>query len=274
MTLNCNGKLIDLSQPKIMGIVNLTPDSFYDGGKLNTDSQLLNLVETMLNNGADMIDVGGQSTRPNADFLTAEQETQRTIPCIDLIAKNFPDLVISVDTFWAKVAKQATEFGASIVNDISAGSIDKNMHNTIAQLQVPYVLMHMQGNPTNMQNAPFYEDVVLEVNQFFSEHLKSLQHLKVNDVILDPGFGFGKTLQHNYTLLNNLNLIGYNNYPIMVGLSRKSMIYKLLETTPTNALHGTIALNTIALLKGASILRVHDVQPAKELTKLLPYLNS
>lgn len=268
MTINCKGKLLDLSQPKIMGILNLTPDSFYDGGQNAEISKVLKKVESMLHDGMDILDLGGQSSRPNAEMIGADKEMKRILPFLQEILKHFPEILISVDTFWSRVAKESISHGATIINDISAGSIDDSMFETIAELQVPYVLMHMQGNPQNMQQNPTYENVITEVNQFFSHKILELQKLQVNDIILDAGYGFGKTMQHNFQLLKHQELLGFGDYPILTGVSRKSMIYKILNIKPQEALNGTTALHILALQNGANILRVHDVKEAKECIKL------
>lgn len=268
MLINCKGKLIDLSTPKVMGILNITPDSFYSGSRLNGTEQALKKAEQMLNEGADILDVGGLSTRPGAEILNPDEELGRVIPVIQTILKHFPDTVISIDTYRSKVARESVATGAAIVNDISAGTLDDNLFETVAELQVPYVLMHMQGTPQTMQINPKYENVVAEVNLFLAEKIKNLKNLGVNDLILDPGFGFGKTVTHNYSLLKNLNLIGYGEFPVLAGLSRKSMIKKLLNVNEEGALNGTTALNMVALEKGASILRVHDVKEAKQTVDL------
>lgn len=268
MRINCKGKLIDLSEPKIMGILNATPDSFYEGSRLKTLDAALKKAEEMLKFGADFLDVGGMSTRPDSDEVSEEEELKRVVLLIEKISREFPESLISIDTYRSKVAKESVEAGAAIVNDISAGSLDENMFKTVAKLQVPYILMHMQGTPKNMQKNPVYEDVVLEINHFFSQKINELYALGVNDIILDPGFGFGKTVEHNYQLLANLDLIGEGRLPILAGVSRKSMIYNVLNISPSESLNGTTVVNTLALQKGAAILRVHDVKEAKEVTQL------
>ncbi|WP_406683182.1 dihydropteroate synthase [Seonamhaeicola sp. MEBiC1930] len=273
MTINCKGKLIDLSSPKVMGILNITPDSFYDGGKFNDEKDILEQVGCMLNEGATFIDVGAYSSRPGANFVSEGDELKRIVPIINLIIKNFPETLISVDTFRAEVAKQCIETGAALINDISGGKQYENMLQTVADLQVPYIMMHMRGNPQNMQQLTDYKNIVNDILFYFSERITAAKSLGIKDVIVDPGFGFAKTLEQNYKLLNNLQLFNMIDKPILVGISRKSMIYKLLETTPKNALNGTSALNTIALQKGASILRVHDVKEAIECVKLVKMLS-
>ncbi|PJB14121.1 MAG: dihydropteroate synthase [Flavobacteriales bacterium CG_4_9_14_3_um_filter_32_8] len=256
-----------------MGILNVTPDSFFDGGNYLSEENIIQKVNSMEYHGAKIIDVGGYSSRPNATPISEEEELKRIVPIIKLVKTNFPDLLISVDTFRSKVAEKSIEAGANIINDISGGNMDSNMFRCIADLKVPYVLMHMQGTPQTMQENPTYQNVVEEVNQFFTEKLNQLTQLGVKDIILDPGFGFGKTLKHNYELLNNLDKFKTFNLPILVGFSRKSMINKVIDTTPEEALNGTTVLNTIALMKGANILRVHDVKEANETIKLVNQLN-
>ncbi|MBA3648100.1 MAG: dihydropteroate synthase [Chitinophagales bacterium] len=273
-TLNCNGKLLDISSPKIMGIINVTPDSFYDGGFINNEKELLLLSEKMLNEGASILDIGGISTRPGADSISIEEELNRVISSISLIKKQFPGVIISIDTYRSKVAEEAIIHGASMVNDISAGSFDANLFETVARYKVPYILMHMQGTPQSMQEQPHYEDVVMEVFEFFKQKIFELNTLGVYDLLIDPGFGFGKTIAHNYQLLKQLSVFHVFGYPILAGLSRKSMICKVLKVDPPKALPGTIVLNTIALLHGATILRVHDVREAKETIKLIEAMNN
>jgi len=268
-TINCKGILIDLSSPKVMGILNCTPDSFYDGGKLNSDTKVLNHTEKMLNEGATFIDVGGYSSRPNALHISEENELKRVLPAIELLVKEFPGILISVDTFRSKVAKECVNSGACMVNDISAGMMDVDMFSTITKLQVPYIIMHMQGSPQNMQSNPVYKDIVHEIILYFSNKVNQLRALGINDIIIDVGFGFGKTLEQNYTLLNKLALFKTLNLPILTGVSRKSMLYKLLDTTPEKALNATTVANTIALLNGTTILRVHDVKEAIEAIKIV-----
>ena len=274
MRINCKGKLIDLTTPKVMGILNTTPDSFYEGSRIGNVQDALRKAEQMLSEGADFLDIGGMSTRPGAEILSEGEELKRVIPVIESVLKNFPDTIISIDTYRSKVAKEAINSGAAIVNDISAGSLDSGLFKTVSELQVPYILMHMQGNPQNMQINPVYENVVVEVNQFFASKISELRNLGINDIIIDPGFGFGKTLEHNYILLKNLDLIGYDEFPVLSGMSRKSMIKNLLNVNEEDALSGTIALNMYALQKGAKILRVHDVKAAKQTIKIYQKLNS
>lgn len=269
MTINCRGNLIDLTSPKVMGILNITPNSFFDGGKYSDENSILNQVEKMLLDGATFIDVGAYSSKANAEFVSEDEETSRLIPVIELILKNFPETLISVDTFRANVAREAIENGACIVNDISAGSLDENMMQTVAKLQVPYIMMHMKGNPQTMQSLAQYENIVKEMLFYFSEKVAQARSLGINDLIIDPGFGlFAKTLEQNFEVMNKLELFQMLELPLLVGVSRKSMIYKTLETSAEFALNGTTVLNTIALQKGAKILRVHDVKEAMECVKL------
>ena len=268
-SINCNGKLIDFVTPKVMGILNSTPDSFFDGGNYKDLDAMLRRVEKMLQEGATFIDIGAYSSKPNAKEVAEIEELNRITPIIMALVKEFPHILISIDTFRSKVAKECVQLGACMINDISAGSLDKNMFATVAELQVPYVLMHMQGTPQTMQTHPTYKNVVSDILYYFSEKISILHALKVNDIIIDVGFGFGKTLEHNYELLRDLELFETFELPLLVGLSRKSMLYKLLETTPQKALNATTVANTIALLNGASILRVHDVKEAVEAIKIV-----
>lgn len=268
MTINCKGNLIDLTSPKIMGILNVTPNSFFDGGKYSDENSILQQVEKMLVDGATFIDIGAYSSKPNAEFVSENEEISRLIPVIELILKNFPETLISVDTFRANVTREAIENGACIVNDISAGSMDENMMQTVAKLQVPYIMMHMKGNPQTMQSLAQYENIVKEMLFYFSEKVAQARSLGINDLIIDPGFGFAKILEQNFEVMNKLELFQMLELPLLVGVSRKSMIYKTLETTAEFALNGTTVLNTIALQKGAKILRVHDVKEAMECVKL------
>lgn len=274
MTINCNGQLIDLSTPKVMGIVNLTPNSFYDGGKLSDEKSVLLQVEKMLADGATFIDVGGYSSKHNAEFVSEEEELQRVIPIIQRIVKEFPKVLLSIDTFRSQVAKQSVENGVAIVNDISAGSLDENMMRTVAQLRVPYIMMHMKGTPKTMQSLAQYDDLIKEILFYFSEKIAMARSFGISDIIVDPGFGFAKTLDQNFELLNKLELFDMLDLPLLVGVSRKSMIYKTLETDAEHALNGTTSLNTISLMKGAKILRVHDVKEAAECIQLYQKLIS
>jgi dihydropteroate synthase len=263
--LFCAGLSLDLSRPVIMGILNLTPDSFYDGGKFNSVENALLHAEKMVAEGAKIIDIGAVSTRPGAHQVSAEEEWSRMEAIIPLIKTNFPGIVLSVDTYRSEIAKKAIQAGAHIINDISGGTLDEKMFETVAELNVPYVLMHIKGTPETMQQNPEYENVVEEVKHFFEERIAKLHALGVKQIILDPGFGFGKTLEHNYQLLNSLDVFVEMGYPVLAGLSRKSMITKLYGGEKKEALTGTIEVNKIALQKGAKILRVHDVKEAMEL---------
>lgn len=274
MTINCKGTLIDLSTPKVMGILNLTPDSFYDGGALKTDATLLSQAEKMLTEGATFLDIGGYSSRPGATDISVAEEINRVIPAIELVLKNFPETLISIDTFRSEVAQKAIESGAAIINDISAGTVDEAMLSKVAQLQVPYIMMHMRGTPQTMQSLTDYENVTLDVLHYFSERIAAARALGINDIIADPGFGFAKTIPQNFELLNNLELFKNLNVPLLIGISRKGMIYKTLNITPQEALNGTTSLNSIALLNGANILRVHDVKEAIEVVNLFEVLTA
>tara|TARA_B100000029_G_scaffold101781_1_gene92176 strand:- start:1551 stop:2381 length:831 start_codon:yes stop_codon:yes gene_type:complete len=273
MTINCAGKLIDLSIPKIMGILNITPDSFYDGGRYNSDKKILDHVEKMVIDGATFIDIGAYSSRPGGVDIDENEELKRIIPAIELVNKKFPEIIISIDTFRSKVAEACLNSGASIINDISASQLDEKMMETIAKYNVPYIIMHMKGNPQNMMDKTNYDDMLQEMIKYFSKKINQAISYKINDIIIDPGFGFAKNIKQNYDLLNHLDLLKILDKPIMVGISRKSMIYKSLDSTPEEALNGTTVLNTVALIKGASILRVHDVKEANECIKLIGSLN-
>ena len=264
MTLNCKGEILDLSLPRIMGILNVTPDSFYDGGMYTTKKQILDQVDRMLQEGATFIDVGGYSSRPHAKDISEQEEMDRVIPAIENIIAAFPDVCISIDTFRAKVAEAALASGAMMINDISGGLRDEHMLDIAAAAQVPIVLMHMKGTPQTMVDETDYDHLLTEVLQYFSERLTSARQKKINDIILDPGFGFAKTIPQNYELLGQLNLLQSLKSPILVGISRKSMIYKPLEINPLEALNATTALHMSALERGAHILRVHDVKPASD----------
>ena len=274
MTINCNGKLISLHQPKVMGILNLTPDSFYDGGKYKDDSSILHHVEKMINDGASFIDVGAYSTRPGAIDVDEQTELKRIVPIISIILKEFSEAIVSIDTFRSTVAIECISSGAAIINDISAGVQDQQMLNTVAQLNVPYIMMHTRGTPQNMQQQTNYDDVLKEVLLFFSERLSIAKSLGIKDIIIDPGFGFAKNLNQNYELLRQLEMMSFIELPLLVGISRKSMIYKTLNTTADQALNGTTALHMVCLQKGAKILRVHDVREAMECVKLHDQLNA
>lgn len=269
MTLNCQGSLIDLSIPKVMGILNVTPDSFYDGGVYSKNDIILQKVEKMLYEGAAFIDVGGYSSRPGAASVSEEEELNRVIPAIKLILRQFPNTIVSVDTFRSNVAKVAIEHGASLVNDISGGNLDVQMMATMAKLQVPYIIMHMKGTPQNMAQMAHYEQVTQEVVYSLSQKLFEARSLGINDLIIDPGFGFAKTREHNFEMLKHLEHFLHLEVPVLVGLSRKSMVYKTLNINPDEALNGTTVVHTLALLKGANILRVHDVKEAMECINLM-----
>lgn len=268
MTINCKGTLIDFSTPKVMGILNITPNSFYDGGIYSNSLEIIGKVEKMLQDGATFIDVGAYSSKPGAEFVSEEEELERLIPVIELVLEKFPDILLSVDTFRSNVAKIAIEKGAAMINDISAGLLDDKMLETVANLQVPYIMMHMKGNPQTMQTLATYEDVVKEMMFYFSERINVARSYGLNDIIVDPGFGFAKTIEHNYEIMQKLEYFSFLDLPLLVGVSRKSMIYKLFDKTPNEALNGTTILNTIALQKSANILRVHDVAEAMECVKI------
>ena len=273
-SINCKGELIDLTVPRIMGIINVTPDSFYDGGVTIDLDAITKQGGRMLEAGASFLDVGGYSTRPGATDISPTEEVERVLPAIRALLSNFSDALISVDTFRAEVARVCIEAGAAMINDISGGQMDPEMLPTVADLQVPYVLMHSRGNPRTMQSLTDYDQVTRDVTRFFAERLLAARELGINDIIIDPGFGFAKTLEQNYTLLDGMEQLQLLEAPISVGLSRKSMIYKLLGSTPAEALNGTTVLQTIALLKGADILRVHDVAEARECITLVGQLKS
>lgn len=264
MNINIRGRLFDLSKPRVMGILNVTPDSFYDGGVHNEINKIEDHVNKMVNDGMDILDIGGYSSKPGAKNISVDEELSRVIPILKHIRKIFPELVISIDTFRSKIASASLNEGADIINDISGGTLDKNMMSIVAKNNCPYILMHMQGNPQNMQNDPSYENVTLEIIQYLAQRIKIAHDNNIVDIIVDPGFGFGKTLEHNFEILNNLEKFNVLDTPILAGFSRKSMIYKTLKTSSEKALNGTSSLNTIALTKGAKILRVHDVKEAKE----------
>ena len=268
--INVNGRLMDLSEPQVMGILNVTPDSFYARSRSETEKDIVQRLHQIIDEGASIIDIGGYSSRPNAEHISAEEEMNRLRNGLEIIRKHSPNAVVSVDTFRADVAKMCVEeYGVAIINDISAGQMDEQMFPTIAKLGVPYIIMHMKGTPQDMQMNPQYDHFLKEIFYYFSEKVQKLRDLGVKDIIIDPGFGFGKTIEHNYELMNHLEEFSLFELPLLVGVSRKSMIYKLLETTPEEALNGTTALHTIALLKGAHILRVHDVKEAVESIKIV-----
>lgn len=268
-TLNIRGRLIDLSSPKVMGILNVTPDSFYDGNRYTTEASISKQVEKMVNDGATFIDVGAYSSRPGADDVPQDDEVKRSVEAIRIIAKNFPSTFISIDTFRSEVARIAVQEGACLVNDISGGALDQQMFTTVAQLKVPYILMHMRGNPKTMTTQTEYVNILKDIVDYFHVKVSQLHQLGVKDIIIDPGFGFSKTAQQNFELLNHLDHFKILNKALLVGLSRKSMIWKTLQTKPEDALNGTTSLNTIALMRGASMLRVHDVKEAVEVVKLV-----
>ena len=274
MTINIGGNIMNFNKPKIMGILNVTPDSFYDGGIFNSEKKVLHQVNTMIDEGVDIIDVGGYSSKPGAENISLDTELKRVIPYIKIIKKNFEGIPVSIDTFRSKVAKEAVNHGAEIINDISSGELDKKMFYTVSELKVPYIMMHMQGKPINMQINPVYKNLVVDIIENLSKKIFEARTIGINDIIIDPGFGFGKTVNDNYILLKNLSFFKELGCPILVGISRKSMIYKVLKTDPQNSLNGTTCLNTISLMNGANILRVHDVRQAKEVVDLVESLNS
>lgn len=273
MTINCNGQLIDLNSPKVMGILNITPNSFFDGGKYKNQTELLNQTEKMLDQGATFIDLGAYSSKPNAALVSESEELGRIVPVVQNILKHFPNTLLSIDTFRSEVANCCIQNGASIINDISAGSLDSKMFATIALHQVPYIMMHMRGTPQTMQTFTHYDDVVKDILFYFSEKVALARTFGINDLIVDPGFGFAKTLEQNFEITQKLELFKILNVPLLAGFSRKSMIYKTLNTNPEQALNGTTVLNTIGLTKGAKILRVHDVKEAIETVKLIEKTN-
>lgn len=273
-TLNIGGKIIDLIEPKVMGILNITPDSFFEGSRVNSEKEILAQAQKMIDEGADFLDLGAYSSRPGADDISEKEEINRLTPAVKLISKEFPKIILSVDTFRAKVAAQSIENGAHMINDISGGNLDDQMFETIAKLKVPYILMHMKGTPQTMKSLNQYENMMQEISFYFSDKIAQLKALGVNDIILDPGFGFAKNIDQNYQLLNHFAEFRMLGYPVLAGLSRKSMIWKKLNITSNDALNGTTILNTIALQNGASILRVHDVKEAKECIKILGLLKS
>lgn len=268
--MNVNGRLLDLSTPQVMGILNVTPDSFYAGSRMQTEAQIAARVEQMLEEGADMIDIGAYSSRPGAADISVQEEMDRLRAGLRIVRRMHPDAIVSVDTFRAAVACMCVEeYGVAIVNDISGGEMDKDMFPTVARLGVPYVLMHMQGTPQNMQQQPHYDSLLGDIFRYFARKVQQLRDLGAKDIVLDPGFGFGKTLEHNYELLAHLEDFRVFGLPLLVGVSRKSMVYNLLGTTPAEALNGTTAVNTVCLMKGADILRVHDVRQAVEAIKII-----
>jgi dihydropteroate synthase len=268
MTINCKGQIIDLSTPKIMGILNITPNSFYDGGKYSLENNAIAQVEKMLKEGATFIDIGAYSSKPNAELVSEEEELNRIIPVVKAILNKFPDALLSIDTFRSRVAQECINNGAALINDISAGSLDEKMMEVIASNNVPYIMMHLRGTPQTMQDQTNYEHIINEILTYFSDKVNKARSLGINDLIIDPGFGFAKTTDQNYEILSNLELFKMLELPILAGVSRKSMIYKTLDTSPEEALNGTTVLNTIAITKGATIIRVHDVKEAMECVKL------
>ena len=273
MTINCKGQLIDLSSPKVMGILNITPNSFFDGGMYKNEREILSRVEKMISDGANFIDIGAYSSKPSAAFVSEQEEIERIVPIVNLVLKHFPETILSIDTFRAAVAKTCIESGAAIINDISAGLLDNNMLETVAQYKVPYIMMHMRGTPQTMQTFTQYEAIVKDIQFYFSERIAAARALGINDLIVDPGFGFAKTLEQNFEVFQQLSLFNMLELPILIGISRKSMIYKSLNTSAVEALNGTTVLNTLALTKGAKILRVHDVKEAVECISLYNTIN-
>ncbi|MFN8235246.1 MAG: dihydropteroate synthase [Bacteroidia bacterium] len=273
-SINCCGKLVNLQRPHVMGVLNLTPDSFYDGGKYNSEDAILAQVALMLNEGATFIDIGGSSSRQGSKMSSVEEEWNRIGKAITLIKLHFPEVLISVDTVYSVIAKRAVDSGACMINDVSAGLIDSRMIETVAALKVPYLMMHMKGLPENMQDNPVYDDVLKEIIDFFSKQLSLCRKVGITDILIDPGFGFGKTIAHNFELLSKLNLLKIVGLPVVAGLSRKGMIWKTLDVSPAEALNGTTALNMVALMNGARILRVHDVKEAMQCIKLFNKLDA
>jgi dihydropteroate synthase len=273
-TLNAGGRIVDLSRPKVMAILNVTPDSFYDGGRYHDERSILAKTEQFAKEGATFIDIGGYSSRPGAADISAAEEMERVLPAIGLVATHFPELIISIDTFRSDVVRAAAGAGAAMINDISGGSLDQQMFSTAAALKMPYVLMHMKGTPQNMSRMALYDDVVSDVISHFKTKVAELAQAGVHDVVIDPGFGFAKTREHNFEILAKMELLGIIGKPLLAGLSRKSMVWKTLAIEPEHALNGTTVLNTIALMKGASILRVHDVKEAREVVELMAAFDS
>lgn len=274
MYINCKGRLVDFSTPKVMGILNLTPDSFYDGGRHTSSEKYLHQTERMLKEGATFIDVGAYSSRPGAAEIPTKEELKRLLPVVEVLVEEFPEIILSIDTFRSEVAQKAVEAGAAVINDISAGNLDDKMMETVAQLQVPYIMMHMKGDPKTMKDLNQYEDLVQDVLFYFSQKIAQARDLGINDLIIDPGFGFSKNISQNFEMLNKLELFKNMDLPLLSGISRKSLIYKTFNTTPDEALNGTTVLNTVSLMKGADILRVHDVKEAVECVKLLQRLKN
>ena len=267
-TLNCKGNLIDLNEPKVMGILNITPDSFYDNSRLNSKRDLLKRTESMLLEGATFIDVGAYSSRPGAEFVSEEEERKRLIPALEIILKEFPDVLLSVDTYRSNIAKETIDLGVSIINDISGGDMDPDMFDVVVNKQVPYILMHMRGNPQTMSNFNNYNHLIVDIISELQVKVNDLEKRGLNDIIIDPGLGFAKDLHQNYEIVKDLKSFDLIGHPLLIGSSRKSMIYKLLECEPQDALTGTTVVHTACLLNGASILRVHDVKDAIEAIKI------
>lgn len=275
MTINVKGQLLDLSTPQVMGILNVTPDSFYSASRMQTEQEIAERVQQIIDEGASIIDIGAYSSRPNAVHISSNEEMDRLRMGLEIINRYHPEAIVSVDTFRAEIAERCVEeYGAAIINDISAGEMDKQMFKTVTRLRVPYIMMHMQGTPQNMQQQPHYENLLKEVFLYFAQKIQQLRDLGMKDIILDPGFGFGKTLEHNYELMEHLEEFRLFELPLLVGVSRKSMIYKLLGNSPQEALNGTTVLNTVALMKGAHILRVHDVREAVEAVRIVEKLRT
>lgn len=275
MTINVKGQLLDLSTPQVMGILNVTPDSFYSASRMQTEQEIAERVQQIIDEGASIIDIGAYSSRPNAVHISSNEEMDRLRMGLEIINRYHPEAIVSVDTFRAEIAERCVEeYGAAIINDISAGEMDKQMFETVTRLRVPYIMMHMQGTPQNMQQQPHYENLLKEVFLYFAQKIQQLRDLGMKDIILDPGFGFGKTLEHNYELMEHLEEFRLFELPLLVGVSRKSMIYKLLGNSPQEALNGTTVLNTVALMKGAHILRVHDVREAVEAVRIVEKLRT
>lgn len=270
-SLNIKGSLYNFQDPMIMGILNITPDSFYDGGRYEDEGSIFNQLEKMINEGADIIDVGASSSRPGASIISSKEEISRLSPVLKMIKKKFSDIIISVDSYYSETARAAADLGADMINDISGGTLDPLMIKTMSEIRLPYIMMHMQGNPQNMQQSPKYKNIIAEICYYFSEKIKAFEDAGVKDIVLDPGFGFGKSLDHNYSILAKFEEFHLFQKPIMAGISRKSMIYKLLESTAEEALNGTTVANALALTKGAHILRVHDVKAAKEASKIVTF---
>ena len=274
MTIKLKERLLDLSSPMIMGILNVTPDSFYDGGFYDNQKKVIDQVEKMINDGASIIDIGGYSSRPGADNISPDVELARVLPIVKLIKERFSKILISIDTFRSEVAKQCVENGADIINDISGGSLDSKMFETVAKLNVPFIIMHMRGNPSNMMDKTDYENIIEEMENYFSKKIELAKSFGVNEIIIDPGFGFAKTTKQNFDILKNLTYLKKLDKPLLVGVSRKSMIYKTLNLSPIDSLNGSTVLHTISLMKGANIIRVHDVKEANECIRLVTELKS